>query len=313
MLNKKVVRAIWSIKAFKSTHILSAQPSGKQLDQPSLQAGDVTDVPAEFVADPFVVSHRSSFFMFFEVYNKRSGRGEIGLATSQDGESWHYKRIVLKEDFHLSYPHVFQVNHQFYMIPETANAGGIFLYQATQFPFVWERAAKLLDGSYVDPSIFYYRDKWWLFAGAKNNSLRLFSARHFKDHWVEHPKSPIIVDDGQISRPAGRVIMHEGVLYRFTQNRFPYYGRMVRAFKIHHLTESAYQEEVVDVVLNGSNQDDDWHKDGMHHVDHLKISDREWLIAVDGHVFEHQSYLLNLVKRLVRDPYLLINKIKKYL
>ena len=73
-----------------------------------LFAEDVSDVPARFVADPFMLQDEGTWYMFFEVMNTRTNRGGIGLATSNDGLKWTYKRIALDEPFHLSYPHVFK-------------------------------------------------------------------------------------------------------------------------------------------------------------------------------------------------------------
>src|SRR5690348_9959234 len=79
----------------------------RNLRNPVLSREHVSDVPAVFVADPFMISARDAWYMFFEVLNWRTDKGEIGLATSEDGMAWHYQQIVLAEPFHLSYPYVF--------------------------------------------------------------------------------------------------------------------------------------------------------------------------------------------------------------
>ena len=69
------------------------------IQNPVLTAADVTDVPASFVADPFLISYGGRFFMFFEVLNGINRKGEIGMAESKDGINWDYRRIVLAESF----------------------------------------------------------------------------------------------------------------------------------------------------------------------------------------------------------------------
>ena len=59
------------------------------------------------VADPFMVFENGTWYMFFEAMNDFESRGVIGLATSEDGLSWQYQKIILNESFHLSYPYVF--------------------------------------------------------------------------------------------------------------------------------------------------------------------------------------------------------------
>ena len=69
--------------------------------------------------------------MFFEIWNWQKKQGEIGLASAADLRGpWHYERVVLVEDFHLSYPCVIEADGQRYMVPESHDAGGVRLYRA---------------------------------------------------------------------------------------------------------------------------------------------------------------------------------------
>ncbi len=156
--------------------------SPQNIDKPVLSRSDVTDVPAVFVADPFMLRVNRTWYMFLEVMNHRAGRGEIGLAISNDTTRWTYQHIVLTEPFHLSYPYVFKVQDEYYMLPETHQAKAIRLYKAVDFPTRWAFVGTLLEGrEYTDPSIFYYREKWWMFSGlgtrpSRSDTLRLYYA-----------------------------------------------------------------------------------------------------------------------------------------
>jgi len=68
--------------------------------------------------------------MFFEVMNSQTGKGDIGSAASRDGLHWEYRQIVLSESFHLSYPYVFYVGGEYFMIPESYEANSMRLYRA---------------------------------------------------------------------------------------------------------------------------------------------------------------------------------------
>lgn len=291
LLKKKITVGIWSIKVFSSDFPLSKPFSEKGLEIPTLQAKDVTDVSAEFIADPFIMFRDSLFYMFFEVFDKATNKGIIGLATSKDGVKWMYDRIVLKESYHLSYPHVFTHNDTVYMMPESMEAEGVLLYKAKNFPYEWDVVHTVLSGQYVDSSIFYYDNKWWLFAG-QNGKLHLFHSKDLHGEWIEHLKSPLISNNYSITRPAGRVIIDKGIIYRYTQDGNPNYGSAVRVFKIKNLTEHDYEEEELNTVLRGTQRESDWKKDGMHSVDQLKISNEQWLIAVDGHRLVNRNYFL---------------------
>ena len=133
--------------------------SPQTVRNPVLTAKHVTDIPAKFVADPFMIKEGSTWYMFFEVLNARTGHGDIGLATSNDGLSWTYVKVVLDEPFHLAYPHVFKWRSEFYMIPESRPANSIRLYKATDFPTHWSFVGTLLIGAYADSSIFRYDGK----------------------------------------------------------------------------------------------------------------------------------------------------------
>ncbi|WP_142317512.1 glucosamine inositolphosphorylceramide transferase family protein [Bacillus sp. AFS002410] len=288
---KKITLDIWSIKVFKSDTFLIKPISRKILGRPTLEASDVTDVHAEFVADPFIIKNNSTFYMFFEVLNKATRKGVISLATSNDGEQWDYKKVILKKEYHLSYPYVFKFNDNFYMIPETNEANGVFLYKSKNFPYDWEVVKKLIDGKYLDPSIFQYNNKWWLLV-AKCGGLHLFYSEHLLGEWKEHLKSPIIEGNNIITRPGGRVIINNEEIYRYAQDGEASYGSAVRIIKINKLTELDYEEEEISVVLNGTKREHDWNTEGMHNIDQLKISKNQWLLAVDGHKKQNQRYIL---------------------
>jgi len=93
----------WNLRWRVAFHAV-AEP---QITNPVLSRDDVSDVPAAFVADPFMIKVAGRWYMFFEVMNIRSNKGEIGVAVSVNGLSWKYRQIVLDEPFHLSYPYVF--------------------------------------------------------------------------------------------------------------------------------------------------------------------------------------------------------------
>ncbi|MEH7226819.1 hypothetical protein V7112_23770, partial [Bacillus sp. JJ1566] len=54
-LNKrKITLGIWSISTFTSSTFITKFPEKEKLVSPCLMAKDVNDVPAEFIADPFI-------------------------------------------------------------------------------------------------------------------------------------------------------------------------------------------------------------------------------------------------------------------
>src|SRR5262245_34322368 len=86
--------AIWSIGIFGGPELTDLKPA-REAGMPALSAQDVSDVPALFVADPFMLQVNNTWHMFLEVMNRETRKGEIGLATSKDGFEWNYQQIVL--------------------------------------------------------------------------------------------------------------------------------------------------------------------------------------------------------------------------
>jgi hypothetical protein len=248
-----------------------------------LTASDVSDVPAKRVADPFLIRDGDTYYLFFEVDNSKTNQGDIGLAKSKDGKNWSYSQIVLDEHFHLSYPCVFKWQDEYYMIPESSEIRSVRLYKANQFPYRWSFVKTLLEGmNFVDNTIFYYGESWWLFTGTGNDdTLRLYYADTPLGPWTEHPKSPIIQGDANIARPGGRVVVFDNRIVRYAQDCVPYYGNQVWAFEIITLTKELYKEKRVSnrPILKGF---DDWNTGGMHHISPCRVDVNNWIAAVDG-------------------------------
>ena len=277
----------WAIGIYKGTSPLKLLPP-LDINNPILTAQDVTDVKARFVADPFMIKNQEGYYLFFEVLNDKRNLGELGYAFSSDGLHWQYRKIILKEHFHLSYPYVFFWEENYYMIPECAKSGGMQLYKAKAFPEEWEHIETLIKGkggmsALVDPSILYYNNHWYLFSYApKSKNLHLFTAETITGKWKEHPKSPVVSGSAHYARPGGRVLLHENTIYRYAQDETPNYGTKVWAFRITELSKDNYSEERASeepILYPGKEW---WNKDGMHTIDAHQHKPGEWIAAVDG-------------------------------
>jgi hypothetical protein len=252
---------------------------------PILTAEDVADVPASFVADPFLFRQDDRWCLVFEALETETRRGVIALATSSDARNWSYEGVILREPFHLSYPHVFADRSGLFMTPETLDAGRVQLYRAETVAGPWRPEAALIEGRWSDPTPFRHIGRWWLFVcqlNGRHDTLRLYQAPNLTGPWREHPRSPIVAGDRRRARPAGRVIRWEDRLFRFAQDCVPAYGTAVRAFEILELTESTYIERPAtpEVVLTAG--DEPWKSGRVHHVDARPIGTDRWVACVDG-------------------------------
>jgi hypothetical protein len=279
----KLTPSNWAIGVYTGSSPLELWPG--RVQNPVLTRQDVTDVPARFVADPFMVRENETWHMFLEVLNEETNQGDIAYATSQDGLNWTYRQVVLDEPFHVTYPYVFDWQGEWYMIPETHEAGAVRLYKATDFPVAWYFADTLLEGKFSDPSVLRYDDRWWLFAAPHenhNHRLRLYYADELLGTWLEHPMSPIVDWNGNIARPGGRVLVYDGRIIRYAQDALPQYGTQVYAFEISELTLTSYREEQIGSQAIIGRGDEGWNSRGMHHLDPHPTENGEWIAAVDG-------------------------------
>jgi hypothetical protein len=273
----------WSLGVYVGdTPFALSQPD--DVRNPVLTILDVTDVPAHFLADPSMVYEGDTWYMFFEVYNLNSHQGDIAVATSPDGRNWQYEQIVLDEPFHLSYPYVFQWQGEYYMVPESWEADSVRLYIADDFPFQWRYVATLLEGDgFLDNSLAYYNDHWWLISSFDGNDmLRLYHAPELFGPWQEHPESPVIEDNPHYARPGGRLLVYDGRLFRYAQDSVPRYGSRMWAFEITDISSTTYSEQLVSDTLVVEASGSGWNKDAMHAVDPIQLPDGRWLSPVDG-------------------------------
>lgn len=250
---------------------------------PVITARDVTDVAARFVADPFMVQRDGIWHMFFETLDATVNRGVVSWATSSDGFSWQYRKVVLREPFHMSFPIVFRHEGHDYMVVESYQDDSVRLYRANPFPTEWQFVKVLLRDEHVDNSIFEHAGRWWMMTSPRtSDTLRLYHAPGLEGPWAEHPESPLIENNGHIARPGGRVIPWDGKLIRYPQDCWPLYGNAVHALIIEELTPQTYVEHPWpdNPILAASGTG--WNSLGMHHIDPHRLGPDKWIAVVDG-------------------------------
>jgi hypothetical protein len=293
MSNDRATPGNWfSIGMFSGPSPLDLSPA-PEASNPVLTYRDVTDAPAVFVADPFMVRHDDGlWYMFLEILNDSNYKAEIALAVSENGFQWKYEGVVLRDSANLSYSQVFRWQGDYYMLPEMYEENYLRLYRAESFPTVWRPVRTFLHGGPIaDATIFHYQGHWYIFAcpcPGKEDVLRLYWANHFEGPWKEHPRSPIITGDPRSARPGGRVVEWGAGLVRFAQVCYPRYGTGLRAFEITRLSPEEYVERPTGKCPIRLPEPGTWNSLAMHHIDAHRLEDDTWLAVADGH--NHPSY-----------------------
>ncbi|BCS32499.1 hypothetical protein TBR22_A17140 [Luteitalea sp. TBR-22] len=279
---------LWTLGMFAGPSPFALAPLAGAT-QPILRGADVTDMPdlrIDTVAHPNLVIAGDRHWLFFTAKDLSVNKGGIGLAESRDGRVWRFRRTVIRESFVLSDPYVFEWQGTWYMVPEAYTGTTVRLYRATAFPDRWEFVRDLLAGDadthFISPTLLRHEGRWYLFTSPPgNDTLRLFHADDLAGPFVEHPRSPVVVKDAHLARPAGRPFVHDGALYRVAQDCVPTYGRAVRACRITTLSSTAYAETPVSAPLIEANGDG-WMRKAAHHVDAHRRPDGTWIAAVDA-------------------------------
>lgn len=274
----------WSIGIYRGQDLwdLRGRPNN-----PVITRHDVTDVTAAFVADPLMIQWNQQWYMFFEVANVDTEKGEIGLARSEDGMTWHYEGIVLALAHHLSFPFVFENEGSVLMTPETSAINAIQIYAAKDFPFDWHPVHTIATGlPYEDANVFYYSGRWWAISSTttlESTSIHIFYSQSLFGEWIRHPV--VSVSYEFTGRPAGRVLEHDGVLIRPTQDSRRVYGESVLGFRIDALTPFDFSETQPQGATLLTPSGVGWNAARMHTLDAHQLNDSEWIACVDGRGF----------------------------
>lgn len=213
----------------------------------------IENPPNSFLADPFPVRKDGIDVIYMELYNYQSSKGII-VAYKVNHEGYQYLGPVLEEEFHLSYPNVFEVDGVLYMCPETHQANDIRLYKCIEFPLKWELHKVLIDNvSAVDTSIIHNAGSWWLFTNIDSSNcadhdseLHIYYSDSFdSNHWQPHRQNPVIFNSS-IARNGGCILEEDGHLNRiFQSQKFGVYGASSGISRIELLSKTKYLENQI--------------------------------------------------------------------
>lgn len=257
---------------------------GKSILTLMSDTGLLSKDPVCILADPFLFEKNGVLYLFYEYQCRRHGRGELRMIKTTDLEHWSNEHTVLKENFHLSFPNVFEDNGSVYMIPETGNDGSIRIYKATDDSLEnWAPYRTIIkDGKmWADSDILKKDGKYYLFSSIhsrKAPEAHLFIADSLDGEFVEHPCSPY-TNDISIARNAGRIFMYEGKLFRPVQDNTKGYGKQMSIMEITQLCPEHYSEKLhSEHILDKS---DKFYKRGGHQFCPIEFKGRT-IIATDA-------------------------------
>lgn len=221
--------------------------------------------PRKFTfADCFYAQEGDRHFIFFEEVDDVHPVGFLSVVEVFKDGRYSEPQTILKLDSHLSYPCVFKIANNWYMIPETSAKKTIELWKCTEFPLQWEKHFNLLENiEAVDTTPFYYEGMWYLFTSTRRNCkkfgdrLDLFYTEDILNpKWKEHPQNPVCKGHQQF-RMAGKPFIYKGKLVRPSQDSLKRYGGHIELKEIIEISPTSYKEERLETILPSWNEKDD--------------------------------------------------------
>jgi hypothetical protein len=210
-----------------------------------------------YYADPFPFRHDGRNFVFVEEFPYATGRGCISVFEIDAAGNASTPRPVLEEAHHLSYPFVFELDGEIWMIPEAGEARGVYLYRAEQFPYKWKREACLIgDIEAYDTTMLRDGGRFWLFLCERAwnstgwDTLSLFHSDSLTGTWLPHSCNPVLLD-ATLSRPAGAIFSHRGAQLRPVQDCSRLYGGAVPLCRIDELGPQEFRQTEVGRIHAG--------------------------------------------------------------
>lgn len=256
ILNKK---STWNVSYLASEWINAVLWKGKTIPNPE----------NHYLADPFVFYGEDASYIFVEDFDFTKNKGGIRL-YKVDVDIAIDLGIIIEEEFHMSFPYIFEYDGAIYMCPETSQNQEIRLYQCVEFPCKWIFHSVAIKNIHaVDSMIFKQDGLWWLFTNTDNSKVEeycselmiFYSDNPLSGKWLPHKKNPVVVNSNHARN--GGILIAENNYYRIAQRQgFLTYGKSISVRKIDKLNKDQYSESEYSVL----NADFNKSAFGIHHM-----------------------------------------------
>lgn len=217
-----------------------------------------------FFADPFAIANHNHIEIYFEEYIGSKRKGVISKTVFNEN-GFNVLKKVLESEIHLSYPFLILYNNKSYCVPETCALNEIGLYQINDNSIV--KSKVLLENfAGVDPTVFQWNNKWWLFCTDKKNknadvALHIFYADDLFGDWMPHTLNPV-KSDRSSARSGGTPFIHNEKLFRPSQDSSKFYGGRIVLNEVIELSETKFLEKAIASVEPSQLQG--IYKNGLH-------------------------------------------------
>ncbi len=226
----------------------------------------------EYWADPFFLQNKKKKYLFFENFELLKNKGKISFGEIVNENIINIKD-ALNTNYHLSYPTIFKIKNNFFMIPESSKKNHVEIWICKKFPNKWKLHKKIfINESWADINIFFDRngDKW-LFGNKStdkyldhNSELYIYKIMDNNFNKLKpHKLNPVIIDS-RIARNAGKIFYNDdGQIIRPSQiNIREKYGYGLNINVIQKLNLNEYKEQKIRKIYPKNN----YNIKGIHHI-----------------------------------------------
>jgi hypothetical protein len=207
-------------------------------------------------ADSFVVYENDKYYIFFEEFDIEKRKGYLCVGElNQKNNTLDNVTVILKKDYHLSFPNVFRYQDKYYMIPESHANNTIDLYEFIEFPNKLKRVKTILEGNYADSVLLNYESNWFLFTNKSQSSddlhsknLSIFVSDDLLNTDFKECHNNPIVTDHEFARMGGQFMKENSKLYRISQDCKTRYGYKINIMEVEKLNEKEYKEKCIEMI-----------------------------------------------------------------
>ena len=198
-----------------------------------------------WIADPFLFEYQGEHYLFVEYVGGK--KGEIAYYKFINNKPV-FQRVIISENYHLSYPCVFTHGADVYIIPESADNHSIDLYKAVTFPDIWEKVSQLAEGIYYDTTYVNYKGEDYIITYSPKKGIFELGVFAFDVDSRKAEKLAEIQYKKNIGRPAGRVYLENGELIRPAQDCSRKYGESLLFYKVDGMEVGKLSETLVKTI-----------------------------------------------------------------
>ncbi len=198
-----------------------------------------------WAADPFVFEYEGKTYIFSELYDYVKCKGCLGYC-----ELDHYRPKwvpIISEEYHLSYPYIFKIENEIFIMPESSANNDVTIYKAKLFPKQWEKVKIVRKNvKYGDTTLFEWKNHTYALAyGTKDENYQLF----LLDLEEQEKDQRIECSEIECRRPAGKIFYYGDKTIRPAQNCKNGYGKGLYFYEFSINENNIYKEKVIEKIL----------------------------------------------------------------